>query len=87
MDVLAVLLQAETRCGPALAEAVLEVRSAVIELLAADREYDAANRDWEHFTSLDPDDFSAEDWKRVADRFEEAVMRRIAALAKFGGAA
>jgi hypothetical protein len=62
-------------------------RAVVAELIAADHEYDAAQRDWEHLTSSDPESFSREDLARIADRYEAATMRRIAALAAVGGAA
>lgn len=46
-------------------------------LLAADVEYDAANRDWEQATSHDPGDISDAQWKKIADRFERAIMHRL----------
>lgn len=57
-----------------------DAQARVDELIAADREYDEANRDWEHCTNHDPSEFSEETWRRVADRFEAAVMRRLRAL-------
>lgn len=60
-------------------------RNAVAELIAADDEYEAARRDWDHVTAHDPEETSDETWRRVADRFEAAVMRRAAALANVKG--
>lgn len=68
------------------ADALTQARDAVAELVAADHEYDAASRDWEQATAGDPGDLSEESWRRIADRFEEATMRRIAALDRIGGA-
>lgn len=86
MDAWGDLLESKVRTDAARLDAMLrevtEVRAAVTELVEADKEYDAANRDWEHFTSADPDSFTAEQWAKVADRFEAALMRRIAALAR-----
>lgn len=60
--------------------------SAIVELIEADHEYESARRDWDHVTAHDPEETSDETWRRVADRFEAAVMRRIAALRAVGGA-
>lgn len=54
-------------------------------LVVADREYEEARRDWDRATAGHPGDISEKTWQRIADRFEAAVMRRAAALAKFGG--
>lgn len=67
--------------------ALTRARSDIAELIEADVEYDAANRDWERATSNDPEELSDETWRRIADRFEAAVMRRIAALARVQGGA
>lgn len=74
----------DSRMATAQAAADLEVaRAAVVELVAADNEYESARRDWDYFTALEPGDFTTEEWERVANNFEEAVARRAAALAKF----
>lgn len=67
-------------------DGILQARAAIAELIEADREFDAAHHDWEHVTAHDPQETSDEDWRRIADRFEAATMRRIAALARVGGA-
>lgn len=72
--------------GGAYVEELEEARAAIAELIEADKEFDAAHRDWEHVTAHDPQETSDEDWKRIADRFEAATMRRIAAIARVGGA-
>jgi ATPase subunit of ABC transporter with duplicated ATPase domains len=59
-----------------------QARAAVAELIEADREYDEANSDWEEVTSRDPDETDYDTWRRVSDRFEDAVMRRAAAMAR-----
>ena len=63
-----------------------KARAAVAELIEADHEYEAARRDWDHVTAHDPEETSDETWRQVADRYEAAVMRRAAALARVGGA-
>lgn len=54
------------------------------ELIAADREYDAARRAWDDgcFTRWDGIDNSAR--TKIADRFESATARRASALAALG---
>lgn len=66
-----------------MAQALDEV--GVAELIEADHEYEAARRDWDHVTAHDPEETSDETWRQVADRYEAAVMRRAAALARVGG--
>lgn len=69
-------------CTAAMVSEQLEAaRAAVAELIEADMEYEKARRDWDHVTAHDPEETSDETWRRVADRFERAVMRRAAALA------
>ena len=79
------LLRTYTEQGP-LRERVdfLAALSAIRELVEADREYDEANNDWEQVTSRDPDETDDETWRRVSDRFEAAIMRRIDALNSVG---
>jgi hypothetical protein len=72
--------------GDVYAARLRESRAAVAELIDADKEYDAAFRDWERATSDDPRKLSDERWRAIADRYEAAIMRRIAALARCGGA-
>lgn len=91
IDVLAVLdtVIDACVCGDHNCEGCLRLidsRLAIAELIEADREFDAAHHDWEHVTAHDPQETSDEDWRRIADRFEAATMRRIAALANVGGA-
>jgi hypothetical protein len=62
-----------------------QARDAVRELVEADREYDDARKDWDDATSEGADLLSDDDWRRIADRHEAAIMRRIAALERFGG--
>lgn len=87
VDVLAVMDRAADRAAllPELAYDLTNARAAIAELIEADREFDAAHHDWEHVTAHDPQETSDEDWRRIADRFEAATMRRIAALARVGG--
>lgn len=56
----------------------------VAELVAADREYEEARRDWDRATGSDPKSLQDEEWVRIADRFEAACMRRLKAMDKFG---
>lgn len=89
VDVLGVMLQAETRCGSALAEAVWEARAAVAELLAADHEYDSARSGHDEAGRL------LGNWRvnplghthPAVVRLRAAAERRRAALAKIGAAA
>ena len=67
-------------------ESLRKARAAVAELIEADREYDEANSDWEEVTSRDPAETDDETWRLVSDRFEAAVMRRMNALDRIGGA-
>lgn len=68
------------------ADAMRQARAAVAELIEADREYDEANSDWEEVTSIDPAETDDETWRLVSDRFEAAIMRRMNALYRIGGA-
>ena len=72
---------------PVIAErdALLKARAAIAELIAADREYDAARRAWDDgcFTRWDGIDNSAR--TKIADRFESATYRRASALAAMEG--
>lgn len=56
----------------------------VAELIDANREYDAARREYDRITSIDPSDMSGEDLGRISSRFEAAIMRRIAAVERMG---
>jgi len=64
-----------------------DVHAAVAELIDADLEYEGARRDWDDVTAHDPEETSDETWRRVADRYEAAVMRRATALARVRGSA
>jgi len=88
VDVLAVMDAARwcPRMQPQIAVELGQARAAVAELIEADREYDEANSDWEEVTSRDPAETDDETWRLVSDRFEAAVMRRMNALDRIGGA-
>lgn len=90
IDVLAVMGRAHAHLDPqreSLRDDLIEACAAVAELIEADKEYDAARRDWDHVTAHDPEETSDETWRRVSDRFEVALMRRVAALARVQGGA
>lgn len=91
VDVLGALREFATKRDPfgSTDEAMrkyIEARDALAELIEADREYDEANSDWDQVTSRDPDEADGETWRRVSARFEAAVMRRVCALDRIGGA-
>lgn len=86
IDVLAVMERAANEFDGPLWHVGADLREACVavkDLVEADREYDEAARDWEHYTNNEPYNFTAEQWMKVASRYEEAIMRRIAAIAKF----
>lgn len=68
--------------SPGDAKRLRDIRDTVKERIDADTEYDLAFTDWERATSGEFVNMTDERWAQVADRFEAAVMRRIAALAK-----
>lgn len=68
-------------------DALNEASAAVAELIKSDHEYDAARVEWDNAIAGDPSGLSDKDWQRIATRFEEACVHRIAALARVGGAA
>lgn len=72
---------------PSLGDELAEARDGLSELIESDKEYDAAFHDWDAATSGDPMGLSSERWEEVANRFEDAVMRRIGALNSIGGGA
>ena len=90
VDVLAVLNEAARHAdgggAPLNGDAIRQARAAVADLIEADLEYDEANSDWGEVTSRDPDETDDETWRLVSDRFEAAVMRRMNALDRIGGA-
>ena len=59
-------------------------RNAVAELIEADHEYEAARSDWDNATGGDPEALSDESWKRISERYERALMRRIHAIERIG---
>lgn len=65
-------------------DSIIEARATMAELVAADREYEEARRDWDRATGSDPKSLQDEEWLRIADRFEAACMRRLKAMDKFG---
>ena len=52
------------------------------ELIEADNAFDVAHRAWGNATAGGVEDLSEEEWRQVADGYEAATMRRIAALNK-----
>lgn len=63
-----------------------QARSAVAELIEADRAYDKASRAWDDGRFSDWEGISDESRMKVAEAFEEAAVRRADALARVGGA-
>ena len=60
-------------------------RAAVAELIEADKEYDEARRWWDQGCYVGWDGVSDETRKTTAERFEAALYRRFAALARVQG--
>jgi len=63
-----------------------DVHAAVAELVEADREYDKARRAWDDGTYSEWEGISDRTRMKVAADFEAALVRRVNALARFGGA-
>lgn len=58
---------------------IARLERGLAKLVAADNEYESARRDWDNAIG-DPESLTTEQWERVANRFEAAVISRAAAL-------
>lgn len=89
VDVLKAMRVAEAYCYDAGASSAAKnlraASDAVAELIEADKEYDAARRWWDQGCYTGWDGVSDETRKTTAARYEAALSRRAAALARVQG--